>query len=53
MSLVVHKYGGSSVADAEMIKNVAHRIADVRKKGTGVVAVVSAMGDSTDEIIEL
>ncbi len=36
-----------------MIKNVAHRIADVRKKGTGVVAVVSAMGDSTDELIEL
>ena len=53
MSLVVHKYGGSSVADAEKIKNVARRIADVRKRGTGVVAVVSAMGDSTDELINL
>ena len=53
MSLVVHKYGGSSVATAELIKNVAHRIVDVRKNGTGVVAVVSAMGDSTDELIEL
>ena len=53
MSLVVHKYGGSSVADAEKIKNVARRIADVRKRGTGVVAVVSAMGDSTDELIDL
>jgi len=53
MSLVVHKYGGSSVADADKIKNVARRIADVREKGIGVVAVVSAMGDSTDELIEL
>jgi len=53
MSLVVHKYGGSSVADAEKIKNVARRIADVRERGTGVVAVVSAMGDSTDELIDL
>ena len=53
MSLVVHKYGGSSVGDAEKIKNVARRIADVRKRGTGVVAVVSAMGDSTDELINL
>jgi len=53
MPLVVHKYGGSSVADAEKIKNVARRIADVREKGTGVVAVVSAMGDSTDELIDL
>ena len=53
MSLVVHKYGGSSVSDAEKIKNVARRIADARKNGTGVVAVVSAMGDSTDELIKL
>ena len=53
MSLVVHKYGGSSVADAEKIKNVAHRIAEVRKQGIGVVAVVSAMGDATDDLIEL
>nr|MCS5666085.1 aspartate kinase [Dehalococcoidia bacterium] len=53
MSLVVHKYGGSSVADADMIKSVARRITDARKKGTGVVAVVSAMGDSTDDLIDL
>ncbi len=53
MPLVVHKYGGSSVADAQKIQSVARRIADVRKSGTGVVAVVSAMGDSTDELIEL
>jgi len=53
MPLVVHKYGGSSVADAEKIQNVARRIAEVRKHGTGVVAVVSAMGNSTDELIKL
>ena len=53
MSLVIHKYGGSSVADAGMIQNVARRIAEVRKQGTGVVAVVSAMGDSTDDLLEL
>ena len=53
MSLVVHKYGGSSVAAAGMIQTVARRIAEVRKQGTGVVAVVSAMGDSTDDLLEL
>ena len=53
MTLVVHKYGGSSVADAEKIKNVARRIADVRDRGWSVVAVVSAMGNSTDELIDL
>ena len=53
MSLVIHKYGGSSVADAGMIQNVARRIAEVRKQGTGVVAVVSAMGDSSDDLLEL
>ena len=53
MSLVIHKYGGSSVGDAGMIQNVARRIAQVRKQGTGVVAVVSAMGDSTDDLLEL
>ena len=53
MSLVAHKYGGSSVADAGMIQNVARRIAEVKKQGTGVVAVVSAMGDSTDDLLEL
>lgn len=53
MPLVVHKYGGSSVADADKMQNVARRIAEVRKNGSGVVAVVSAMGDSTDQLIEL
>ena len=53
MPLIVQKYGGSSVADAERIINVAQRIGSVRKSGTDVVAVVSAMGDTTDELIEL
>jgi len=53
MPLVVHKYGGSSVADAEKIQGVAQRIAEVSRNGTGVVAVVSAMGDSTDDLIQL
>ena len=53
MALVVHKYGGSSVADAEMILNVARRIAKVKDSGVAVVAVVSAMGDTTDELIRL
>ncbi|MDD4875714.1 MAG: aspartate kinase [Dehalococcoidales bacterium] len=53
MAIVVQKYGGSSVADAIKIKNVAQRIADTRNKGDSVVAVVSAMGDTTDELLEL
>ena len=53
MSLIVQKYGGSSVADAEKILGVARRIGAVREAGTDVVAVVSAMGDTTDELIEL
>jgi len=53
MALVVQKYGGSSVADAERIKNVARRIAATRDKGEQVVVVVSAMGDTTDALIEL
>ncbi|MFC1980723.1 aspartate kinase [Chloroflexota bacterium] len=53
MALVVQKYGGSSVADAEKIKNVARRIAQARDKGDQVVVVVSAMGDTTDELIEM
>ena len=53
MALVVHKYGGSSVADAEMILNVARRIAKVKDSGVAVVAVVSAMGDTTDGLIRL
>ncbi len=53
MALVVQKYGGSSVADAERIKRVAERIVATRREGNDVVVVVSAMGDTTDELIEL
>ena len=53
MALIVQKYGGSSVADAGRIKNVARRIAAARDEGNQVVVVVSAMGDTTDELIEL
>ncbi|WP_300614299.1 aspartate kinase [Trebonia sp.] len=53
MALVVQKYGGSSVADAEGIKRVARRIVATRNGGDQVVVVVSAMGDSTDELIDL
>jgi aspartate kinase len=53
VGLVVQKYGGSSVADAEGIKRVAKRIVDAKKTGHQVVVVVSAMGDTTDELIDL
>src|SRR3954449_129820 len=53
MSLVVHKYGGSSVAGAEQIKRVAQRIVAARRGGFDVVVVVSAMGDTTDELLDL
>jgi len=53
MALVVQKYGGSSVADAEGIKRVAKRIAATKRAGNQVVVVVSAMGDTTDELIDL
>jgi aspartate kinase len=53
MALVVQKYGGSSVADAERIKRVAQRIVDARRAGDDVVVVVSAMGDTTDELLDL
>ena len=53
MALVVQKYGGSSVADGEKIKNVARRIVETREKGDEVVVVASAMGDTTDELIRL
>ncbi|HSY16185.1 MAG TPA: aspartate kinase [Jatrophihabitantaceae bacterium] len=53
MGLVVQKYGGSSVADAERIKRVAERIVSTRRDGDDVVVVVSAMGDTTDELIDL
>ncbi len=53
MSLVVQKYGGTSVADAEKIKGVAGRIGRARDEGLGVVAVVSAMGHTTDQLIDM
>ena len=53
MALVVQKYGGSSVADAACIKRVAQRIVDTKQAGHDVVVVVSAMGDTTDELIDL
>ncbi|MGH3069920.1 MAG: aspartate kinase [Streptosporangiaceae bacterium] len=53
MALVVQKYGGSSVADADGIKRVAQRIVATRKAGHSVVVVVSAMGDTTDELQDL
>ena len=53
MALVVQKYGGSSVADAERIKRVAERIAQTQREGNEVVVVVSAMGDTTDDLLDL
>jgi aspartate kinase len=53
VGIVVQKYGGSSVADAEGIKRVAQRIVATKKSGRGVVVVVSAMGDTTDELRDL
>lgn len=53
MPLVVQKYGGSSLADAESIKRVARRIADTKRVGNDVVVAVSAMGDTTDDLLDL
>ena len=53
MALIVQKYGGSSVADAESIKRVAARIVETHRAGNEVVVVVSAMGDTTDELLDL
>ncbi len=53
MALIVQKYGGTSVASAERIKNVARRVAATRDAGNQVVVVVSAMGDTTDDLIKL
>jgi len=51
--LIVQKYGGSSVASADLIKNVARRLSSVHKSGVRVVGVVSAMGDTTDDLLAL
>ncbi|MDM8000272.1 MAG: aspartate kinase [Dehalococcoidia bacterium] len=53
MPLIVQKYGGTSVADAEKIKHVARRAIAAKDKGSDVVVVISAMGDSTDDLIAL
>ncbi len=53
MGLIVQKYGGSSLADAERIKAVAARIVRAKRRGSRVVAVVSAMGDTTDDLLSL
>ncbi|MCG2794419.1 MAG: aspartate kinase, partial [Actinomycetia bacterium] len=53
MSLVVQKFGGTSVADVEKIKNVARRVAESRKRVDHLVVVVSALGKTTDELVDL
>ncbi|MFT3716277.1 MAG: aspartate kinase [Gordonia sp. (in: high G+C Gram-positive bacteria)] len=53
MALVVQKYGGSSVSDAERIRRVAERIVETKRQGNDVVVVASAMGDTTDELLDL
>jgi len=53
VALIVQKFGGSSVADAESIKRVAKRIVQTKKAGNDVVVAVSAMGDTTDELVDL
>ena len=53
MALVVQKYGGSSVSDAVSVKRVARRIVETKNEGNDVVVIVSAMGDTTDELIDL
>src|SRR5690625_1745186 len=53
MSLIIQKYGGSSVADAEGIQRVARRVVETQRAGHQVVVVVSAMGDTTDDLLDL
>lgn len=53
MSLIVQKFGGSSVSDAEGVKRVARRVVETKNQGHDVVVVVSAMGDTTDELLDL
>ena len=53
MQIVVQKYGGSSVADVEKLKRVAERVVATALSGKRVCVVVSAMGDTTDELVEL
>jgi aspartate kinase len=53
MALIVQKYGGTSVGDTDRIKSVAKKIIEAKKAGNQMVVIVSAMGDTTDELIEL
>ena len=53
MGIIVQKYGGTSVGNPEKIKNVARRVVETKQKGNNVVVVVSAMGGTTDKLIEL
>ena len=53
MSIVVQKYGGSSVADTQKLKRVAQRVMQTKASGHAVVVVVSAMGDTTDDLLKL
>src|SRR5947208_3866258 len=53
MSTIVQKYGGSSVADVTKLKQVADRVMRTRREGHDVVVVVSAMGDTTDDLLRL
>ena len=53
LALIVQKFGGSSVGDAAKIKHVAKRVIETQRAGNQVVVVVSAMGDTTDELIDL
>ncbi|CAJ1510301.1 MULTISPECIES: aspartate kinase [Mycobacteriaceae] len=53
MALVVQKYGGSSVADADRVRRVAERIVETKRAGNEVVVVCSAMGDTTDDLLDL
>ena len=52
MGLIVQKYGRTSVKDAERVMNVANRVVETYDKGNGVIVVVSAQGDTTDDLIE-
>ena len=53
MKVIVQKYGGTSVADIDRIKNVARRVTETRKRGDHVVVVISALGDTTDRLVSL
>jgi len=53
MSLIVQKFGGTSVADIDKIKNVAQKVINVKKAGNQVVVVLSAMAGETDRLIDL